>query len=147
MGCLLLAMLALFPLAYILRELSFEVAYLNPEVENLRVPILSLGLFAIGVLFINLLLSEVLLGKVLLASIISESSVRILKLMSWLYFIGLLPITAVFALIQIYVGSSMPQLYVVLAALAYLAAALVFRLWSNLMAEVLDPASGKLTAS
>ena len=119
----------------ILNELSFSVALANPELQNLRVPVLIIGIVLISIFIINLILAEILLGRIIMNSIFIESSARLLKLISWLFILGILPLATLYILTELNVNGSITQIYVILFGIVYLTAGLIFRLWANLIRD------------
>ncbi len=120
---------------FVLKELSFSVALVNPELQHLRIPFLIICLILIGVFIVNLILAEVLLVKIMMNSIFTESNVRLLKLISWLFIFGILPFAALYILTEINVGGSITQIYVIFFGVVYSTAGLIFRLWANLISD------------
>ena len=119
----------------VLRELSFSVALANPELQHLRVPVLLIGLVLISIFIINLILAEILLGRIIMNSIFTESNVRLLKSISWLFIVGILPLATLYLLTALNVNGSITQIYVILFGIVYLTAGLIFRFWANLIRD------------
>ena len=119
----------------VLRDISFDVARANPELGHLRVPVLASGLSLIGIFIVCLVLGEILLGRIVQGRIFTESSVRLLKAISWLFVSGILPLAALYVLTERNVSGSITQIYVILFAVVYVTAGLVFRLWANLIRD------------
>lgn len=119
----------------ILRQLSFSFALANPELQHLRIPVLVIGLILIGIFIINLVLAETLLGRIIHGSIFTESSVRILNSISWLFTAGVIPLSALFIMTELNVSRSVTQIYVILCGFVYLTAGLIFCLWANLIRD------------
>lgn len=111
-----------------LRELSFDVARANPELTHLRIPVLVICYVLISIFIVNLILAEFLLKRILMNSIFTESSVRFLKAISCLFMLGILPLAALFIITELNVSGSITQIYVILTAVLYLTAGLIFRL-------------------
>ncbi|MDD3931703.1 MAG: DUF2975 domain-containing protein, partial [Eubacteriales bacterium] len=101
----------------------------------LRVPVLAIGLSLIGIFIVCLILGEILLGRIVRGCIFTESSVRLLKAISWLFVSGILPLAALYVLTERNVSGSITQIYVILFAVVYVTAGLVFRLWANLIRD------------
>ena len=118
-----------------LRELSFDVARANPELTHLRIPVLVICYVLISIFIVNLILAEFLLKRILMNSIFTESSVRFLKAISCLFMLGILPLAALFIITELNVSGSITQIYVILTAVLYLTAGLIFRLWANLIRD------------
>jgi hypothetical protein len=118
-----------------LRELSFDVARANPELTHLRIPVLVICYVLISIFIVNLILAEFLLKRILMNSIFTESSVRFLKAISCLFMLGILPLAALFIITELNVSGSITQIYVILSAVLYLTAGLIFRLWANLIRD------------
>ena len=118
-----------------LRELSFDVARANPELTHLRIPVLVICYVLICIFIVNLILAEFLLKRILMNSIFTESSVRFLKAISCLFMLGILPLAALFIITELNVSGSITQIYVILTAVLYLTAGLIFRLWANLIRD------------
>jgi hypothetical protein len=118
-----------------LRELSFDVARANPELTYLRIPVLVICYVLISIFIVNLILAEFLLKRILMNSIFTESSVRFLKAISCLFMLGILPLAALFIITELNVSGSITQIYVILSAVLYLTAGLIFRLWANLIRD------------
>jgi len=118
-----------------LRELSFDVARANPELTYLRIPVLVICYVLISIFIVNLILAEFLLKRILMNSIFTESSVRFLKAISYLFMLGILPLAALFIITELNVSGSITQIYVILSAVLYLTAGLIFRLWANLIRD------------
>ncbi|NLV47126.1 MAG: DUF2975 domain-containing protein [Clostridiaceae bacterium] len=118
-----------------LRELSFDVARANPELTYLRIPVLVICYVLISIFIVNLILAEFLLKRILMNSIFTESSVRFLKAISCLFMLGILPLAALFIITELNVSGSITQIYVILTAVLYLTAGLIFRLWANLIRD------------
>ncbi len=119
----------------VLNDLSFDVARANPDLDHLRKPVLIIGLCLIGIFIACLVLGEVLLGRIMQGSIFTESSVCLLKAISWLFVSGILPLAVLFVLTEQNVSGSITQIYVILFAVVYVTAGLVFRLWANLIRD------------
>ncbi|MDD3931365.1 MAG: DUF2975 domain-containing protein [Eubacteriales bacterium] len=118
-----------------LRELSFDVARANPELTHLRIPVLVICYVLISIFIVNLILAEFLLKRILMNSIFTESSVRFLKAISCFFMLGILPLAALFIITELNVSGSITQIYVILTAVLYLTAGLIFRLWANLIRD------------
>ncbi len=118
-----------------LRELSFDVARANPELTYLRISVLVICYVLISIFIVNLILAEFLLKRILMNSIFTESSVRFLKAISCLFMLGILPLAALFIITELNVSGSITQIYVILSAVLYLTAGLIFRLWANLIRD------------
>ena len=118
-----------------LRELSFDLARANPELTYLRIPVLVICYVLICIFIVNLILAEFLLKRILMNSIFTESSVRFLKAISCLFMLGILPLAALFIITELNVSGSITQIYVILTAVLYLTAGLIFRLWANLIRD------------
>lgn len=117
----------------LLRGLSFDVASANPELQHLRIPVLLICLALISIFIVNLVLAEILLGRIILNTIFAKSSVCILKLISWLFIAGIIPLLTLYILTERNVDASITQIYVILFGIVFLTAGLIFRLWSNLI--------------
>ena len=132
---LLVIIIVSFIAGVLLRELSFSMALANPELQHLRAPVFIIVIVLICVFIINLILAEILLGRIMMNSIFTKSSARLLKLISWLFILGILPLVALYILTDINVNGSITQIYVILFGIVYLTAGLIFRLWANLIRD------------
>jgi len=133
-GLLLLIIVSILA-GMVLWNLSFSVARANPEMAHLRVPVLLVSLGLISIFIINLVLAEILLGKIIMNSIFTESNVRLLKSISWLFIAGIPFLAALFLITELNVNKSITQIYVILFGVVYLTAGLIFRLWANLIRD------------
>jgi hypothetical protein len=119
----------------VLRQLSISFALANPDLQHMRIPVFLMVVSLIGIFVINLVLAELLLERILVNSIFSESSSLILRSMSWLFIAGLIPLVALFIYTELNAGRSITQIYVILFAVVYLTAGLIFRLLANLIGD------------
>jgi hypothetical protein len=117
----------------VLSNLAQGFALDNPVLQHMEKPVLLMGLSLIGIFIINLVLGEILLVRIIKNSIFAESSVHILRLMSWLFIAGFFILIALGIYTEMNVHHSITQIYVVLFAIVYLTAGLIFRLISNLI--------------
>ncbi len=119
----------------VLNDYSYGVAEANPELEHLRIPVLVIALCLIAVFIICLILAEILLVRIIRDSIFTKSSVSILKVISWLFIAGVIPLAVLYVLTALNVEDSVTQIYVILFGIVYLTAGLIFRLWAGLIRD------------
>jgi hypothetical protein len=119
----------------VLQQMSLDVASANPDLVSMRIPVLAMGLGLIALFVANLVLAEILLSRILGGRIFQESSARLLKGMSGLFLMGLVPLAALFVYTELNVGGSITQIYVLFGAIVFLTAGLVFRLLANLISN------------
>ena len=100
----------------------------------MRIPVFIMGVTEIAIFAVNLVLAETLLCRILMSRIFTITSVRILKSIGWLFMAGLLPLISLFVYTELNV-KSITQIYVILGAIIYLTAGLIFMLLANLISD------------
>jgi hypothetical protein len=131
---LFILLLVCIPIGFVLREISFQAAQANQELQHMRIPVFIMGVTEIAIFAVNLVLAETLLCRILMSRIFTITSVRILKSIGWLFMAGLLPLISLFVYTELNV-KSITQIYVILGAIIYLTAGLIFMLLANLISD------------
>lgn len=132
-----LVVLALFTVAgmFLLNAFSYDIARMNPELEHMRVPVLSIGWLFLGFMLMILIVAFLFLMRIQKGRVFEMKSVKNLQLMGWITLVSILPLVALYIYTDQNVGGSITNLYVIVAGLMMAVMAVFFFLIANLFEQ------------
>lgn len=120
---------------FILPDLANGVAEANPELSQLRLPILILSELVLLTLLAVIVMALYLFGRAYHGQEFTEQTVKTLYLMGWILIAAILPLIAIFVLTEENVSGSITNLYVGLVAAAFFIGGNLFFFIAELLAH------------
>lgn len=130
-GLLILLAAAIF----VLPVLGNEVVRANPELTDMRMPMLILGDLILAAVGVVMLLGLRLFGLAYGGKEFTQTTVRTLRLIGWIFFFAILPLIAIILYTQTRVMGSITNIYFTIGAGGFFIAGNLFHLLAELFAK------------
>ena len=119
-------------------EISHDVAWDNPTITYMRVPVLLIAWAFLAFVLAALVLAFLLFERIRKDSIFETQSVRLLKGIGLCGFIAIIPLVVLFFYTRANVGGSITNLYVILGVVALILIGIFFYLIAALFLKAVD---------
>jgi len=120
---------------FVLPELSIEVAGANPELQDMRMPMLLLGEVVLAAVGLAIIFAFSLLFLAYNGKAFTRAAVQTLSLIGWIFLFLILPVIAIIVFTQSRVTGSITNIYFAVGAGGFFILGNLFHLLAELFAK------------